>query len=79
MNHNFSKYLNMLTLNRVPAGKLHRVFFFIFGFWVNFGLIEASGIFSSDFSLTLSVMTTGLELKVKSWMKLVLGHECRQD
>lgn len=79
MNHNFSKYLNMLTPSRVPAGKLHRVFFFIFGFWVNFWLIEASGIFSSDFSPILSVMTTGLELRVKNWMKLVLGHEYRQD
>lgn len=45
--------------------------------WVNFGFIEASGTFSTDFSLTLSVMTTGLDLKVKTWMKLFFGHEHR--
>lgn len=76
MNHNFSKYLNMLTPSRVGSSI---GFFLIFGFWVNFGLIEASGIFFSDFSPILSVMTTGLELKVKNWTKLGFGHECRQD
>lgn len=41
--------------------------------------LRPMGIFFSDFSLPLSVMTTGLELKGESWMKFFQRHECRVD
>lgn len=41
------------------------IFLGFWGQWVNFGFLEVSGIFFSDFSLALSVLTTGFEWKAK--------------